>query len=145
MHEIKKYKKVLLRECKRHTDRGVSSTPSVSWSGVPPPARSDRGGYPRWVTPHCQEVSLLERSDGGGYPRWGTTRAGPGLGTPRPPPSVDRQMDGWMDGWTRVKTLPSRRTTYEVGNKLYQDCLFQDQDSPNGERWQRGEGKGAPT
>ena len=31
-------KKVLLRERKRHTDRAVSSTPSVSRSGVPPPA-----------------------------------------------------------------------------------------------------------
>ena len=36
-----------------------------------------------------------------------------------PPAPVDRQIDGWMDGWmdgqTRVKTLPSRRTTYAGG------------------------------
>ena len=50
--------------------------------------------------------------------RWGT----PAGGTPQldlagvPPPGVDRQIDGWMDGQTRVKTLPSRRTTYAVGN-----------------------------
>ena len=81
-----KYKKVL-RERKRHTDRGVSIT--TRW-GTPrqgtPPARSD-GGYSRWGTP-C----------------WGT----PGRGTPPPgstvgvPPSlgVDRQTDGQ----TRVKT-----------------------------------------
>ena len=46
-------KKVLLRECKRHTDHSVSST--TRWGtpppiGVPPPARSD-GGYPRWGSP----------------------------------------------------------------------------------------------
>ena len=32
------------------------------------------------------------------------------------PPLVDRQIDGWMDGQTRVKTLPSHHTTY-AGNK----------------------------
>ena len=37
----------------------------------------------------------------------------PGRGTP---PPVDRQMDGQ----TRVKTLPSRRTTYAVGNHEYE-------------------------
>ena len=37
-------KKVLLRERKRHTDRRVSSTPSVIRGGVPPPTRSDGGG-----------------------------------------------------------------------------------------------------
>ena len=31
-------KKVLLREHKRHTNCGVSSTPSVTWGGVLPPA-----------------------------------------------------------------------------------------------------------
>ena len=31
------------------------------------------------------------------------------------PPPVDRQIDGWMDGHTSVKTLPSRRTTYAGG------------------------------
>ena len=34
-------------------------------------------------------------------------------------PPVDRQIDGWMDGQTRVKTLPSRRTTYAGGNNRY--------------------------
>ena len=49
-------KKVLLRERKRHTDRGVSSTtrwvaPPPPGQGTPPPARSDRGRYPRWGNP----------------------------------------------------------------------------------------------
>ena len=34
-----------------------------------------------------------------------------------PPPPRCGQTDGWMDGQTRVKTLPPRRTTYAVGNK----------------------------
>ena len=38
-----------------------------------------------------------------------------GMGTP-PPLWTDRLMDGQ----TRVKTLPSRRTTYAGGNYLYQ-------------------------
>ena len=154
-------KKVLLRERKRHTDRGISSTPSVSQSGVPPPgrgtppARSDRGegnwggvppsqvrwgggtplvGYPlvrsdggdlRWGSP--QQGYPLARSDGG-YPRWGTPwqgylrgvppswgslLSGPGQSTPPPQVWTDR----CVDGQTRVKTLPCRRTRYAVGNK----------------------------
>ena len=43
------------------------------------------------------------------------------LGSPPPPPMwTDRRMDGWTDTQTRVKTLPSPRTTYAVGkNKSY--------------------------
>ena len=55
----------------------------------------------------------LARSDRGGGtpPGWGTP---PHLDLARVPPlGVDRQNDGQ----TRVKTLPSRRTTYAVGNK----------------------------
>ena len=140
-------KKVFLCERKRHTDRGVSSTPSVNRSGVPPlsgtpPARSDRGylrlgtpvryphsqvrrGHPRLSSPHSGTPSQvgyhLARSDRGvpnlRYPLLGTPPSGPGW---VPPPTwtwlgycplgVDRQTDGW----TRVKTLPSRRTTYAV-------------------------------
>ena len=39
-----------------------------------------------------------------------------GYGYPPPPPRVDRQIDGCMEGQTRVKILPSRRTTYAGGN-----------------------------
>ena len=58
----------------------------------------------------------------GGYPT-GVPPAGPGWGTPQldlagVPPPLDRQTDRWMDGKTRVKTLPSRRTTYAVGNEV---------------------------
>ena len=98
---IQTYKKVLLRERKRHTDRGVISTPSVTQGGVPPirvpPARSDGGtqgapllGYPR------------ARSDGG-YPRWCTPigsphqgmpkLAGPGRGTPSLQVWTDQQSE----------------------------------------------------
>ena len=173
-----KNKKVLLRERKRHTDRGVSSTPSVILYevGYPPirvpPQSGPMGGYLRWGTPLARSEGGTQggvppaRSDGGtqggvppwsglrgvpkvgysqpdlmgvpgvgypqqgyppsgptgGYPRWGTPWQGypPGRGTPHldlarvpPPLGVDRQNDGQ----TRVKTLPSRRTTYAVGNK----------------------------
>ena len=58
-------KKVFLRERKRHTDRRLSSTPSVNRSGVPPLGEPPRPG-------------LM-----GVYPRWGTTPSGyspsPGL------------------------------------------------------------------
>ena len=74
-------------------------TPSQVWRGDPL-ARSDRGvpgvGYPSgWGTPPYLDLVGVPPS-----PRCG-------------------QTDGWMDGQTRVKTLPSRRTTYAVRNKSY--------------------------
>ena len=96
-------KKVLLRERKRHTDRGVSSTPSVTRGGVVPlpPARSEggtqdgvlprpglpggggtQGGVPPWTWP--------------GYPLSDLAGVPPRLdlaGVPPPPPGVDRQTD----------------------------------------------------
>ena len=54
------HKKVLLHECKWHTDHGVSSTPSVTQGGVPPqqgtpwqgtPQPGLTGEYPKWGTP----------------------------------------------------------------------------------------------
>ena len=102
-------KKVLLREHKRHTDRGVSSTTQLGsppWpgltlrgectqGGVPPIrvplARSD-GGYPKWGTPLPSGYprARSERV----YPRWDTP---PSWGTPHqgtplsgyPPPHLD--------------------------------------------------------
>ena len=136
---IEANKKVLLRERKRHTNRGVSSTPYVSQSGVPPgqvwlggggtrggvpprrgttPARSDRGGVtqggvPPAGYPHGQVWQGVPEV---GYPRQGypwldLAGVSPGWTWPGYPPVTD----GWMDGQTRVKTLPSRRTTYAVG------------------------------
>ena len=91
--------------------------------GYPPPggttlAKSPQGGYPRWGTP---QPGLMGGIQGGGTPsQVGYPPAGPGWGTPPPgwtwpgyPPC--RQTDGWMEGQTRVKILPSRRTTYAVG------------------------------
>ena len=70
--------------------------PSWTWQGTPP-------GY-TWqgTPPGCPMAfwEMLQSIMGYGYP-----------------PPVDRQIDGWMDGQTRVKTLPSRRTTYAGGNK----------------------------
>ena len=85
------YKKVLLRESKRHTDRGVSSTTPVEYPPPPPPGYPPSqvwpGGYPRWGTPHWGTPPA--RSDGG-YPRWGVPKVGyplsgyPHWGTPWP-------------------------------------------------------------
>ena len=67
-------KKVLLRERKRHTDRGVSSTPSVILYevGYPPPIGVPPGKV-RWGVPKV------------GYPHRGTPQPGltGGGGTPR--------------------------------------------------------------
>ena len=136
-------KKVLLRECKRHTARCVVSTPSVVLPGYPP------GGVPSQVPPRGGSGTPLGgypvrypggyqvRYPPGGYP----VRYPPG-GVPGqvPPPTAPwhsgkcckalwdmgtppcGQTDGWMEGQTRVKTLPSRRTTYAGGNeKFYRD------------------------
>ena len=85
------------------------------WGTPPPPSRGTPGkvwlggrGYLRWGTPWPGLTS-------GGYPRWGTPSRGnpPRLDLARVPPCG--QTDGWMNGQTRVKILPSRRTTYTVG------------------------------
>ena len=61
------YKKVLLRERKRHTDRGVSSTSSVVLPG---------GGYPLPGVPPCWGGPPCQGGPAMGYPCW-----------------TDRQMD----------------------------------------------------
>ena len=45
------------------------------------------------------------------------------MGTP-PCGQTDIWMDGWMDGQTRVKTLPSRRTTYAGGKKVFNKIMY---------------------
>ena len=115
-------KKVLLRECKRHTACRVVSTHSVvlSWlnptlppppADAPPTADPPAGWPPPKLTPPCwlTPPQLADPPP----PCWMTP---PGWVSWLTPPPVDRQIDGWMDGQTRVKTLPSRRTTYAGGN-----------------------------
>ena len=150
------YKKVLLRERKRHTARRVVSTPSVVLTGYPPPPiltgpggtlpgypHSGQGGAP---PSRVSPILTWQGTPLGRVPPWqgtpiltrqGTPLAGPGW---VPPPSrclphgilgnVAKhygiwvlppcgQTDRWMDGQTRVKTLPSRRTTYAGGNNYH--------------------------
>ena len=130
-------KKVLLRERKRHTARRVVSTP-------PPPPRPDLAGEVPYLGTPLGRVPPAGYSWQGNPPgripppwTWQGTPtpppgrvpppAGPGrVPHPRCPmafwvmlqsimgygyPPVDRQMEGQ----TRVKTLPSRRTTYAGG------------------------------
>ena len=107
------HSKVLLREWKRHTDLGVSSTPSVSQSGVPtlagvpPPRPGLMGGGTRGRV-------LLVRSDWGGYSRWGSPQPGltgvPEVGYPQPGPM------GGYSRWGSPSHLPSlTRGVPEVG------------------------------
>ena len=78
-------KKVLLCECKRHTDRHLSSTPSVNQSGLPPtvgvpPIQVPPGGTPDIPpvgVPPCPALT-------GGIP-WKSP-----LGYPLPPSRSDR-------------------------------------------------------
>ena len=65
------------------------------WQGTPPPAGPGRVPPPPWCLSHGI-LGDVAKHMGYGYP----------------PPPVDRQMEGQ----TRVKTLPSRRTTY-AGSK----------------------------
>ena len=69
-------KKVLLREHKRHTDRGASSTPSVSRSGVLPLPR-----VPPWpgLAGEVPEPGLM----GGGVPEVGYPLARSDSGCPQ--------------------------------------------------------------
>ena len=105
-------KKVLLRESKRHTDRGVSSTPSVTRGGVPPPARSDGGGGVPHLAPQArsdeggtpQQGYPPARSDGGGgYLRWGTLAG-------VPPGQVWRSDGGYPRWGTPCRGTPLARS-----------------------------------
>ena len=105
-------KKVLLRERKRHTARRVVSTPSVVLPGSP------RGGG------QVPPPGVRYPPRGVRYPPGGSGTPPGGSGTPLPqggtrsgtPPPYG-QTDGWMEGQTCVKTLPSRHTTYAGGKK----------------------------
>ena len=109
-------KKVLLRERKRHTACRVVTTHSVvlSWLTPPPPlpAGPDPPGW-TWppsqldLTPPPHWLDLTPPSWTWPPPSW----------TEDWPPPPRGQTESWMDGQTRVKTLPSRRTTYTGGNK----------------------------
>ena len=95
------HKKVLLGERKRHTDRGVSSTPSVTRSGVPPPARLRPGGTQGGVPPWPGPMGVPE----GGYPppQSGYPPPGPMGGTP-----IRVPLPGLTGGYPRWGTTPIR-------------------------------------
>ena len=111
----KKNKKVLLRERKRYTDRGVSSTTRDGGWGVPPgqvwQVGTLGGVPPRVRVPSPSQVWW-------GIPKVGyqlsrhppPPPAGPGRGTP---PGVDRQNHRRTDTCQNI-TFP--RTTYVDGN-----------------------------
>ena len=103
-------KKVLLRERKRHTDRGVSSTPPEV--GYPPagyPRPGPTGGYPSW-----------------GMPRQGYPPAGPGWGTPQV--WTDRMMDRHVSKHYLPVVLRTRSVMM-----WWCDFVFSDVRAPVGE------------
>ena len=114
---LPKNKKVLLRERKRHTARRVGSTHSVvlSWLTPPPPPRQlDLSPPPGWTWPTPPQAGPDSPPQAAGPdPPWQLDLTPPGQLDLTPPPSwtwpppVDRQICGWMEGQTRVKTLPS--------------------------------------
>ena len=139
--------KVLLCEHKRHTDRGISSTPSVvlylggtpgwTWPGYSILLCLDLGRVPpldlAGVTPLVGQVGYPSCLDlAGGYPTWpGWTWLGYPLQldlarVPLPhqtgpgwgTPNPCGQTDGRMDGWTDTcQNITFPRTTYAVGNE----------------------------
>ena len=81
-------------ERKRHTDRGVSSTLSVTWSAVPPSPQ--QGTHPGRVSPWAGVPPA--RSDGGtqgGVPLAGYTPLSAGV----PPGRSDRGTRGGVPPW----------------------------------------------
>ena len=123
-------KKVLLRECKRHTTCHVVTTHSVvlswppwpptgwTWPPQPPPswtwplplAGPDPPGWtypPGWTWPPC----WLDLTP----PGWTWPPHRLDL-TPPPPLDLTPPVDRQIDGQTHVKTWPSRHTTYAGGN-----------------------------
>ena len=101
----------------------------IPWQGNPPsrvppgsvPPWLDLAGYPPGRVPPPAGPGRVPppQLDLAGYPLvsapWHSGKCCKALWDMGTPP-VDRQIDGWMEGQTRVKTLPSRCTTYAGGN-----------------------------
>ena len=98
-------KKVLLRERKRHTHRGVSSTPSVNRGGVPP----QQAYPPGQVWQGVPEV---------GYPpgqvQWGGTQGGVPPGQGYPQPGLMGETWGGVPSSGRGTPYPPSRGTPQV-------------------------------
>ena len=117
---ISSYKKVLLRERKRHTARRVVSTPSVV---LTPP--SWPGGVPCWGVPYLGTLQQGTPYPGRGVPYLGT----PWQGTPHPdlargyptlvPPwqgTPQLDLAGYPPGWTWQGTPPRCLSHGILGN-----------------------------
>ena len=147
-------KKVLLRERKRHTDCGVSSTPSVTRGGVPPlgipPSQVWHGGVLRWDTPSrgtvCPSVCLSTpggypsqvQMGGGGYPSQVQLGSTPPWVPPIRPdqgvPTSGTPLSDLAQGSCQNITFPSYyvrvRQKYTFHNYLWECIHFQMCDNP---------------
>ena len=104
--------------------------------GTPPPGWTWQGTTPGWT---WQRTPPTPTAGPGRVPLPGWTWQGnpPPVSAPwhsgkcckalwdMGTPPVDRQIDGWMEGQTRVKTLPSRRTMYAGGNNCFKTYFAQ--------------------
>ena len=97
-HDFRCYKKVLLRERKRHTARRVASARYADLS------RGGGGGLPHLRSGQTWDGVPPARP---GMRYTPPPLGRPGMGYPPPPRNVNRQ--------TPVKTVPSRHTTYAGG------------------------------
>ena len=92
------------------------------WPGYPPARVPLQPGYPLPpLGPGYPPARIPPQLDLAGYPPaapWHSGKCCKALWDMGTPP-VDRQIDGWMEGQTRVKTLPSRRTTYAGGKNQF--------------------------
>ena len=105
----------ILGDAAKHYGIWVPPPPGWTWPGIPPVCHMEF-----WVMlQSIMGYGYPPRLDLAGYPPpppvcrmefWVMLQSIMGIGTPL------LWTDRWMEGQTRVKTLPSRRTTYAGGN-----------------------------
>ena len=127
------HKKVLLRECKRHTARRVVSTHSVVQSWLTPPPhwldwspQLDWPPPPGWTDLTPPPAGLTWPPPAGltwPPPQAGLTWSPPGWTDLTPPPGLTDLTPPPVDRQTPVKTVPSRHTMY-AGGKNLQNIYF---------------------
>ena len=123
-NEFSKDKKVLLRERKRHTDRSVSSTPSVILYkvGYPPhqgtpPSQVRQGGIRCGVPPVRVPSGQAQQggTQGGVPPCQGTPHSRP---DPMGEPKVGTPLLGYPPGWMDLAGFPFPPRRCGLTNKV---------------------------
>ena len=108
-------------------DQGTPPARVPPQPGYPPgrvPPHPDLGGVPDQGTPPARVPPQQGTPPVVPMAFWEMLQSIMGHGYPPTCGQTDWWMDGWMDGQTRVKTLPSRRTTYAGGKKWWSGPVF---------------------